>query len=49
MIENQNLLQELESLLHRKKSNQYYAEKLGITEFEVENLRKELKEKNKGK
>ena len=47
MIENQNLLQELESLLHRKKSNQYYAEKLGITEFEVENLRKELKEKNK--
>jgi len=42
-----DLLKELQSLLHHKKSNQYYAEKLGITEQEVESLRKELKEQRK--
>lgn len=38
----QVLLAELQSLLRWKKSNAFYAEKLGITEKEIEELRKEL-------
>lgn len=45
MIENQNLLSQLEKLLTWKKSKAFYAEKLGITESEVTELLKELKEK----
>ncbi len=42
-----SLLQELESLLHHKKSNEYYSKKLNITATEVEDLRKELKDRKK--
>jgi hypothetical protein len=45
MIENQNLLFQLEKLLSWKKSKAFYADKLGITEEEVAELLKELKEK----
>jgi hypothetical protein len=44
MSENQSLLQQLEVLLGWKKSKSFYAKKLGITEFEVDDLLKELKE-----
>jgi hypothetical protein len=43
MPENQSLLQQLEEILHWKKSKKFYADKLGITEFEVEDLLKELR------
>lgn len=46
MSENQNLLHRLEELLRQKKSKKFYAEKLGISEFEVNDLMKELKEKD---
>lgn len=38
-----NLLEQLQGLLTRKRSKKYYAEKLGITEEEVSELMKELK------
>ena len=38
MSENQSLLEQLEQMLHWKKSKKYYAEKLGITEAEVDEL-----------
>lgn len=41
-----NLLSQLEQLLVRKKSKSYYAEKLGITVEEVEDLLAELREKD---
>lgn len=41
-----NLLSQLEQLLVRKKSKSYYAEKLGITVDEVEDLLAELREKD---
>jgi hypothetical protein len=46
MSENQSLLRRLEELLSQKKSKKFYAEKLGISEFEVNELMKELKEKD---
>ena len=42
MSENQSLLHRLEELLSQKKSKKFYAEKLGISEFEVNELMKEL-------
>jgi hypothetical protein len=45
MSENHSLLEQLEKLLSWKKSKKFYAEKLGITEYEVEELMKELKAK----
>ena len=46
MSENQHLLYRLEELLTQKKSKKFYAERLGISEFEVNELMKELKEKD---
>tara|TARA_R110000782_G_scaffold74248_1_gene148410 strand:- start:8235 stop:9467 length:1233 start_codon:yes stop_codon:yes gene_type:complete len=46
MSENQDLLFKLEELLSQKKSKKFYAERLGISEFEVNELMKELKEKD---
>ena len=45
MSENHSLLEQLEKLLSWKRSKKFYAEKLGITEYEVEDLMKELKSK----
>lgn len=46
MTENQDLLFKLEELLSQKKSKKFYAEKLGISEFEVNELMKELRERD---
>ncbi len=46
MSENEDLLFKLEGLLSQKKSKKFYAERLGISEFEVNELLKELKEKD---
>jgi hypothetical protein len=46
MSENQSLLYRLEELLTQKKSKKFYAEKLGISEYEVNELLKELREKD---
>ena len=46
MSENQSLLHQLEELLSQKKSKKFYAEKLGISEYEVNELMKELREKD---
>ena len=46
MSENQSLLHRLEELLSQKKSKKFYAEKLGISEYEVNELMRELKEKD---
>jgi hypothetical protein len=46
MSENQHLLYQLEELLTQKKSKKFYAERLGISEFEVSELMRELKEKD---
>jgi hypothetical protein len=46
MSENQSLLHRLEELLTQKRSKKFYAERLGISEFEVNELLKELKEKD---
>lgn len=43
MSENQSLLQQLEQMLSWKKSKKFYAEKLGITESDVDDLLKELR------
>ena len=48
MPENNDLLDQLEQLLHFKKSKKFYAERLGITEEEINELYKELKGKNTG-
>ena len=45
MSENQSLLNQLKELLRRKRSEQWYADKLGITVEEVKELKKELKGK----
>ena len=42
MSENQNLLDQLKELLRRKRSERWYADKLGITVDEVKELKKEL-------
>lgn len=46
MSDYQSLLGQLEELLTRKKSKKFYAERLGISEFEVTELLKELREKD---
>ena len=46
MAENQSLLHRLEELLSQKKSKKFYAEKLEISEYEVNELMKELREKD---
>lgn len=46
MTDNQDLLSQLERLLAWKKSKKFMAEKLGITESEVNDLLKELKERD---
>jgi len=43
MPENQSLLHQLEQMLHWKKSKKFYADKLNITENEVDELIKELR------
>jgi hypothetical protein len=43
MVGNQYLLDQLQNMLNWKKSKKFYADKLGVTEFEVEELLKELK------
>ena len=45
MIDNQDLLEQLKNLLSWKKSKKFYAQKLNITEQEVEDLLNELKNK----
>ena len=47
MSKNQSLLQQLEEILHWKKSKKFYADKLGITEFEVDDLLNELRNQEK--
>jgi hypothetical protein len=46
MTENQDMLSRLGALLRMKKSKAFYAERLGITEQEVDELLKELKERD---
>jgi hypothetical protein len=46
MSDYQSLLVQLQELLTRKKSKKFYAEKLGISEYEVTELLKELREKD---
>jgi hypothetical protein len=46
MSDNQGLLNQLEDLLRQKKSKEFYAEKLGITKEEVNDLLKELREQD---
>ncbi len=46
MSKNQNLLSQLQELITRKRSKKFYAERLGISEFEVAELIKELKDKD---
>ena len=43
MPENQALLNQLEEILHWKKSKKFYADKLGIAESDVDELLKELR------
>ena len=43
MSENNDLLEQLEQILHFKKSKKFYAERLGVTEEEINNLFKEFK------
>ena len=47
MPENQTLLDQLEEILHWKKSKKFYAEKLGIAEAEVDELIKEVRNRQK--
>jgi len=47
MSYNESMLTQLEGLLHWKKSKKFYAEKLNITEDEVDELLKELKKRDK--
>ena len=46
MSENQDLLAQLKELLRMKKSKKFYAKRLRVSEFEVNELLKELREKN---
>lgn len=47
MSNNQSLLDQLQSLLSWKKSKKFYAEKLGVTENDIEELLKELRTREK--
>lgn len=42
---NQHLLAQLEEMLHWKKGKKFYAQKLGVTEEEVDKLMVELRKK----
>lgn len=44
MSKNDSLLQQLQILLKRKKGKKYYSQKLGISEYEVEELIKEIRQ-----
>jgi hypothetical protein len=46
MTNNQKLISELQELLSMKKSKKFYADRLGISEFEINELYKELKDKD---
>ena len=46
MSDYQSLLSQLEELLTQKKSKKFYAQRLGISEYEVTELLKELREKD---
>ena len=46
MSENQSLLDQLQQMLHWKKSKKYYAEKLGITEAEIDELLADIRNKD---
>mgnify|MGYP003347727905 CR=1 FL=1 len=46
MINSPNLLSQLEQLLKMKKSKKFYAERLGITESEVEDLLEEIRSRD---
>ena len=45
MLESQSLLQQLEQMLHLKRSRKFYAKKLGITEGEVYDLLSDIRKK----
>ena len=47
MSENQPLLQQLQQMLHWKKSKKYYAEKLGVTENEIDELLEEIRKEER--
>ena len=47
MSENQPLLQQLQQMLHWKKSKKYYAEKLGVTENEIDELLEEIRKQER--
>jgi hypothetical protein len=46
MPENQSLLEQLEQMLHWKKSKKYYAEKLGVTEAEIDELLADIRKRD---
>ena len=46
MQEKDELLNQLEQILHFKKSKRFYAERLGVTEEEINELYKEFRSKN---
>ena len=46
MSGNQSLLEQLQQMLHWKKSKKYYAEKLGITEAEVDELLGDIRKRD---
>jgi len=46
-MSDQNLLSQLEQMLHWKKGKKVYAEKLGVTEEVIEELQKELRERDR--
>ena len=48
MSENQSLLDQLQQMLHWKKSKKYYAEKLGITENEIDELLADIRKREVG-
>ena len=45
MSANQHLLNQLQQMLHWKKSRKFYADKLGISESDVDELIKEIRNK----
>lgn len=47
MSGNQSLLDQLQQMLHWKKSKKYYAEKLGVTELEIDELLAEIRKEER--
>ncbi len=45
MSGNQTLLEQLQQMLHWKKSKKYYAEKLGVTEVEIDELLADIRKR----